>query len=196
MASNPKICKYLDIPIQHISNNILKLMGRRGRKELIVDTINKLRYNIKDICLRTSLIVGFPGETEEDFNELKNFVIETRFDNLGVFKYSQEEDTPAAIMKNQLDEEVKDKRYNELMSLQQNISKEINAKKIGRVYDVLVEGYENFKWFGRNYEMCPVIDGIIYFESKNDLKIGSIIQVKIVDSLEYDLLGVVSYESC
>jgi len=196
IASNNKICKYLDIPIQHISDNILRPMGRKGRKEVIIDTIKKLRHNIKDICLRTSIIVGFPGESEEDFNELKNFISETNFNNLGVFKYSQEEDTPAAIMENQISEEVKEKRYEELMLIQQNISKQINENKIGKIYDVLVEGYEKHKWFGRNYEMCPEIDGLIYFESKDALIIGSIIKVEIVSSLEYDLLGVVCYESC
>jgi len=196
IASNNKICKYLDIPIQHISDNILRPMGRKGRKEVIIDTIKKLRHNIKDICLRTSIIVGFPGESEEDFNELKNFISETNFNNLGVFKYSQEEDTPAAIMENQISEEVKEKRYEELMLIQQNISKQINENKIGKIYDVLVEGYEKHKWFGRNYEMCPEIDGLIYFESKDALIIGSIIKVEIVSSLKYDLLGVVCYESC
>ena len=196
IASNDKICKYLDIPIQHISDNILKLMGRKGRKDIIINTINKLRHNIKGICLRTSIIVGFPGESEEDFNELKNFIIDTKFNNLGVFKYSQEEDTAAAIMQNQITEEIKEKRYEELMITQQNISKQINNNKIGQIYDVLVEGYKNHKWFGRNYEMCPEIDGLIYFESKDSLVIGSIIKVEIVGSLEYDLLGVVCYESC
>jgi len=196
ISSNSKICKYLDIPIQHISDRILKRMGRKGRKKLISYTIEKLRHKIKDICLRTTLIVGFPGETEEDFDELKDFVKNTKFDKLGVFKYSQEEDTPASVMENQIDEKIKTKRYDELMALQQGISTDINMKKIGNTYDVIVEGYKNKKWFGRSYEMCPEIDGTVYFKSNDDLIIGSIINVEIEDSMEYDLLGVVCYESC
>lgn len=196
IASNPKVCKYLDLPIQHISNNILKLMGRKSSKELIIETINKLRNSVKGITLRTSLIVGFPGESEEDFKELKEFVKNIKFDNLGVFKYSREEDTPASIMKNQVEDHIKEDRYNEIMILQQDISKNKNIEKIGNVYDVIVEGYKNRKWFGRSYEMSPEIDGIIYFNSKDNLEIGTIIKVKISKSLEYDLLGDVYYESC
>lgn len=196
IALNSKICKYLDIPIQHISNNILKLMGRRTDKEMIINTISKLRSKVRGLILRTSLIVGFPGETEEDFNELKEFVSEIKFDNLGVFKYSREEDTPAAIMKNQIEEDVKEIRHNEIMMLQQQISMDKNNAKIGNIYDVIVEGYKKRKWFGRSYEMCPDIDGLVYFNSKDNLEIGSIVKVKISDSLEYDLLGDVYYESC
>ena len=195
MASNPKICRYLDIPLQHISDNVLKMMGRRGRKAEITHTIETIREKIENVCLRTSIIVGFPGETEEDFRELCDFIAEMKFDNLGVFMYSQEEDTPAAIMKDQIDEETKLSRYNELMSLQQKISKEKNMEKVGRVYDVLIEGQKNRKWFGRSYEMSPDIDGLVYVESKYNLEIGSIIKVKITGSMEYDLLGVVYYES-
>jgi ribosomal protein S12 methylthiotransferase len=194
IASNTKICKYLDIPLQHISDRVLKMMGRRGRKAEITLTINKLRDRIENVCIRTSIIVGFPGETDDDFRELCDFIQEMKFDNLGVFMYSQEEDTPAAIMKDQIDEETKVKRHNELMSLQQQISKEKNRGKIGRVYDVIIEGQKNRKWFGRSYEMSPDIDGLIYIDSKYNFEIGRIIKVKITGSTEYDLIGVVYYE--
>jgi len=195
MASNPKICRYLDIPLQHISDRVLKMMGRRGRKADISQTINKLRKRMEDVCLRTSIIVGFPGETEDDFRELCDFVSEVRFDNLGVFMYSQEEDTPAALMKDQVDEDTKLRRHNELMELQKAISKEKNSGKIGRIYDVMIEGQKNLMWFGRSYEMAPEIDGLVYIDSKYNLEIGSIIKVKITSSKEYDLMGVVYYES-
>ena len=195
MASNPKICRYLDIPLQHISDRVLKMMGRRGRKAEITRTIELLRDKIENICLRTSIIVGFPGETDEDFRELCDFISEMKFDNLGVFMYSQEEDTPAAIMKDQVNDETKLSRYNELMSLQRKISKEKNIGKIGRIYDVMIEGQKNRRWFGRSYEMSPEIDGLVYIDSKYNLEIGSIVKVKITDSMEYDLLGVVFYES-
>lgn len=196
IAANDKICKYLDIPIQHISNNILKRMGRRTSKEQIISTLNKLRSSVSGIVLRTSLIVGFPGETEEDFNELKEFVSTIKFDNLGVFKYSQEEGTPAAIMENQIEDNIKEIRHNEIMMLQQKISKDLNLNKVGNIYDVLVEGYKKRNWFGRSYEMSPEIDGVVYFSSNEEIEIGSMVPIKISCSLEYDLLGDVYYESC
>ncbi len=159
IKNNDKVCKYLDLPIQHISNSVLKRMGRKTTKETIVSIINKLRAEIKGITLRTSLIVGFPGETEEEFNELKDFVLDIKLDKLGVFKYSKEEGTPAAIMDNQIDEKVKEKREEEIMVLQQNISKEINKEKIGRIYEVIVENIKEDMYTGRNYEMSPEIDG-------------------------------------
>lgn len=195
IANNDKVCNYLDIPIQHISNDILKLMGRRGRKEKIVENINKLRKKVKDLVIRTSIIVGFPGETEENFEELKEFIKETKFGKLGVFRYSQEEGTPAAAMENQIDQEVKKKREEELMLLQQEISKELNTSKVGRVYKVIVEGKEEDLWYGRNYEMAPQIDGLVYFESNKVVNKGAMVNVKITDSYEYDLKGVVCDES-
>jgi ribosomal protein S12 methylthiotransferase len=196
VASNPKVCKYIDMPIQHISNNVLKKMNRRGRKEQIIDNIAKMRKSISNLCLRTSIIVGFPGEAEEDFNELKEFIRETKFDKLGVFKYSQEDGTSAALMENQVSEEIKSKREQELMILQQDISKSINADKIGLVYDVIVEKQTDDYYIGRSYEMAPDIDGEIYFKSDKAIEIGKFIKVKITESLEYDLIGVVYYESC
>ncbi len=195
VASNSKVCKYIDMPIQHISNNVLKRMNRRGRKEQILDNIDKMRKQIPGLCLRTSIIVGFPGETEEDFNELKQFIIDAKLDKLGVFKYSQEEGTSAALMENQIPENVKESREQELMLIQQQISKSINEHKVGAVYEVLIERYENDSYVGRSYEMAPDIDGEIYFKSGKTLEVGKFVKVKITESLEYDLIGVVYYES-
>lgn len=196
MASNNKVCKYLDMPIQHISNSILKKMNRKSSKELIINNINKLRSKVKDITLRTSIIVGFPGESEEDFNELKKFIKEIKFDKLGVFKYSQEEDTPAAKMDNQIDENIKEFRFEELMITQQAVSREINKDKIGKTYKVIVEGLKKELYYGRSYEMAPEIDGEIMFKCDKILNIGDFTEVLITDASEYDLLGVVNYESC
>ena len=196
IAASKEVCKYLDIPIQHINDEVLKRMGRRGRKKDIVSTIEKLRAKVPDIVLRTSLIVGFPGETNEEFNELKQFVSTIKLDKVGVFKYSEEEGTPAALMEQQITKEVKISRESELMLIQMQVSKEINKNKIGKVYDVLVEGKKDDMWFGRNSEMSPQIDGLIYFNSDKIINIGDIIQVKIIDGLEYDLKGVVLDESC
>ena len=194
IASNPKVCKYLDMPIQHISDDILKPMGRRGRKEQILNTIDKLRKSIPNISLRTSLIVGFPGENEDNFNELKEFVKDIKFEKLGVFKYSQEENTPAALMENQVDEDIKEIRQKELMMLQQNISNRANKDKVGKIYNVIVDNFNGEYYIGRNYEMAPEIDGAIYFKCDKILNIGDIVSVKIESSSEYDLIGVVYYE--
>ena len=191
IASNGKVCDYLDIPIQHISDDILKLMGRRGRKKEIIDNLNKLREKINDIVIRTSIIVGFPGESEENFEELKHFIGKIKFDKLGVFKYSQEEGTPAAEMESQVDEDTKKRREEELMLIQQDISKKINISKINKIYEVLIEGKEKELWYGRSYEMAPEIDGLIYFETDKNLSIGDIVSIKITNSSEYDLMGVV-----
>lgn len=196
IASNEKVCKYLDIPIQHISNNILKKMGRHTNKEDIINIIEKLKRNIPDIVLRTSIIVGFPGETENDFNELKNFIKEYKFDKLGVFTYSQEEGTPAALMKDQIEETTKEAREQELMILQRSISEKINAEKINKVYKVIVEGFNGDYYYGRSKEMAPDIDGIILFESNDKFNNGDLVNIKITQTLEYDLIGVVHYESC
>ncbi|OFI07741.1 ribosomal protein S12 methylthiotransferase RimO [Clostridium acetireducens DSM 10703] len=196
IKNNKKVCKYLDIPIQHISDRILKRMGRKSSKEDIISVVTKLKNQIKDICIRTSLIVGFPGETEEDFNELKDFVKEFEFGKLGVFKYSQEEGTAAANMSNQISDDIKELRQKEIMILQQNISAKINKGNIGKIYEVLVEGKNQDVWYGRNYEMAPEIDGAIYFKCDKILNVGEILKVKIINALEYDLIGVVEDESC
>lgn len=196
MASNEKLCNYIDMPIQHISNEILTTMKRCTRKETIVENILKLKKRIPNLVLRTSLIVGFPGETDENFEELKEFINFIKFDKLGVFKYSQEEGTAAAAMSNQIDDKVKEKREEELMLLQQGISKEINKRKIGSIYDVVVEGKNSEYFHGRSYEMAPEIDGEIFFKCDKIVNTGDFIKVKITDSLEYDLIGVECDESC
>lgn len=196
ISKNDKVVKYLDLPIQHISSKILKLMGRKTNKEDIIKKIDDLRSNIKNITLRTSLIVGFPNESENDFNELKDFLSDYKLDKVGVFKYSREEGTPAAIMDGQIDEGIKESRVKELMLLQNSISKEINTKKIGRVYSVLVEGKNDNKFYGRNYEMAPEIDGNVFFTKKCVPKIGDFVRVKIEDNTDYDLVGVGICESC
>lgn len=170
-------------------------MNRRSTKEIISENIRKMRNEIKDLCLRTSIIVGFPGETEDEFNELKEFIKEIKFDNLGVFKYSQEEDTAAARMKDQISEEIKESRLEELMIIQQQVSKERNKNKIGKVYKVLIEGHNDEYWIGRNYQMTPEIDGAIFFKCDKILNVGEFIYIKITDALEYDLIGVVCDES-
>ncbi len=188
---NDKVCKYIDIPIQHVSDPILKLMGRRGRKLDIIKNIDKLRNKVEGIAIRTTIIVGFPGETEENFQELKDFVSNMKFDNLGVFKYSREEGTAAAEMENQVPEEIKSAREGELMLLQQQIMSSINKSKVGSIYKVIVEGKKGELWYGRSYEMAPDIDGVVYIKCKKTLKIGNMVNVKITHSLEYDLVGVV-----
>lgn len=196
IANNEKVCKYLDIPIQHISNSVLKRMNRKSTKEIITTNILKMRSKIKNLILRTSIIVGFPGETDKDFEELKEFISSIKFDKLGVFKYSQEEGTPAAKIGNQINEEVKQHREEELMLIQQRTSKENNDKKIGEKYKVLIEGSKDGYWVARNYEMSPEIDGAIFFKCDKILSIGDFVEVVITDALEYDLIGVVCDESC
>ena len=196
IANNKKVVKYLDLPIQHISNNVLKRMARKTTKEAITNMIKLLRGRVPEIVLRTSLIVGFPGETQEDFEELVEFLEQYKLDNVGVFKYSQEEGTSAATMKNQIDEDVKAEREEKLMLLQRDISKDINHLKINNIYDILVEGYNGEYYYGRNYEMAPEIDGTVFFESSQEIKNGTIVRVRVTGCTDYDLVGVVEYESC
>ena len=195
IANNPKVMKYLDLPIQHISNNILKMMARKTNKETIIGKINLLREKVPGITLRTSLIVGFPGETEEDFNELCRFLKNYKLDNVGVFTYSQEEGTAAAKLPNQVDEDVKIKRKEKLMNIQRGIVKDLNKLKIGNIYDTIIDGSTGEYYIGRNYEMAPEIDGLIYVTKKKTLKKGDIIKVKITNVMEYDLVGDVWNES-
>lgn len=195
IANNPKVMKYLDLPIQHISNNILKMMARKTNKETIIDKIDLLRGKVPGITLRTSLIVGFPGETEEDFNELCSFLKDYKLDNVGVFTYSQEEGTAAAKLPNQIDEDVKIKRKETLMNIQRGIVRDLNKLKIGNIYDTIIDGSTGEYYIGRNYEMAPEIDGLIYVTKKKTLKKGDIIKVKITNVMEYDLVGDVWDES-
>ena len=195
IANNPKVMKYLDLPIQHISNNILKMMARKTNKETIIDKIDLLREKVSGITLRTSLIVGFPGETEEDFNELCSFLKDYKLDNVGVFTYSQEEGTAAAKLPNQIDEDVKIKRKETLMNIQRGIVRDLNKLKIGNIYDTIIDGSTGEYYIGRNYEMAPEIDGLIYITKGKVLKKGDIIKIKITNIMEYDLVGDVWNES-
>ncbi|MBU3110800.1 30S ribosomal protein S12 methylthiotransferase RimO [Clostridium lacusfryxellense] len=196
ISLNDKVCKYVDIPIQHISDDILKSMKRKGRKKIITENIRKMRENINGLILRTTLIVGFPGETNEDFEELKQFIKEIKFDKLGVFKYSKEDGTLAALMEDQIPEEVKVEREEELMIMQQSISKELNNIKIGKIYNVLVEDVDGKNYSGRNCEMAPEVDGTFFFESDKVYNKGQFVKVRVTKALEYDLIGVVCNESC
>ena len=191
IKNNPKVCKYLDIPIQHASTNVLKRMARKSTYEELVDTIAKLRNEIPDIAIRTTLIVGFPGETEEDFEVLYNFVKATRFDRLGVFTYSREEDTPAAQFENQIDEKVKIQRRDAIMALQHGISSELTASKIGKNMRVLIEGKisDEDVYIGRTYADAPDIDGEVFVEYEGELISGDFVNVRITAANDYDLIG-------
>lgn len=190
IRDNEKVVKYLDLPIQHISDTVLKRMARRTKKEDILSLIEKLRKEIPDIVLRTSLIVGFPQETEEEFNELYDFVGDIRFDKLGVFTYSKEEGTAAALMKGQVKKADKEKRLDLIMTRQQEVSRDVNEKKVGRTYEVLVEGLGEEGYYGRSYEMAPEIDGLIFIDTDRDLVVGSYVNAKISEASEYDLKAV------
>lgn len=191
-----KICHYLDLPIQHASDRILKRMGRRTSKEQLVEIITKLRRMIPDIALRTTLISGFPGETQEDHEELMAFVDEMEFERLGVFPYSQEEGTPAAAMEDQIAQEVKEARRDELMELQQEIVFEKNDAMCQRVVTAMVEGYltdENV-YVARTYADAPGIDGYLFIETQETLMSGDFARVRITGALEYDLIGEIENE--
>lgn len=190
---NDKLVSYLDIPIQHVSDGILKRMGRRGNRALIQKVIKNIRDSIPNVIIRTSLIVGFPGEEEEDFAVLKDFVKDVEFDRLGVFKYSREEGTPAYKMGHQISDELKDKRYNEIMTTQNEISKKKCQSRLGKVYETIVEGVADDGIFyeGRTAKEAPDIDGKVYFTSDRELEIGDFVFTKIVNTDDYDLIGVV-----
>lgn len=196
IAANEKVVKYLDIPIQHISDHVLKLMGRKTSKKDITDKIEKLRKSIPNIIIRTTFIVGFPQETQEDFEEILEFLQEYKLDKVGVFKYSREEDTPASKMDGQIDEAIKKEREEKLMLSQEKISNDINKLKVNKKYDILIEEYDGEFYKGRNFEMAPDIDGNVFFESPKNLEIGEFVKVKIIKNMDYDLIGVVEDESC
>ena len=191
MAKYDKICNYIDMPIQHADNYILRRMARRTTVEEIDEKINYMRNTLPNCYIRTSIIVGFPGETEEHFQNLYDFVKRTRFDRMGVFTYSCEEGTAAAEFDSQVDDDVKESRYNKLMELQQGISLELNREKIGSVIDVIVEGYDedNYLFFGRGRGDSIDVDGKVYFGTEDEVTPGDIIKVKILDASEYDLTG-------
>ena len=193
IKNEPKVCNYLDMPIQHASDNILKRMGRRTSKQELTDIVAKLRREIPDIALRTTLITGFPGETDVDHEEVMQFIDECEFDRLGVFTYSREEDTVAAQMPDQIDEEIKEKYRDELMQLQQEISADRSAAMIGRIVRVMIEGFipEDNTYVGRSYKDAPNVDGLVFVECDRELMSGDFIDVKITGSTEYDLIGTI-----
>lgn len=191
IKNEPKVCHYLDMPIQHASDNILKRMGRRTTKQELKDVIARLRENISDIALRTTLITGFPGETQEEHEEMLDFVDEMEFDRLGVFTYSAEEDTPAAAMPGQIDEAVKEARRDAVMELQQAVSLDKSREMVGRVIECLIEGKieDDNTYVGRSYKDAPNVDGYVFVNTDENLMSGDIVKVRIDGAMEYDLIG-------
>lgn len=192
IADEPKICKYVDLPLQHANDNILQKMNRRDTRADIETLLTKIRQRIPGVAIRSSFIVGFPGETDEEFNDLKDFVVKYKFDKVGIFTYSQEEDTPAFAMADQITEEVKQERYHELMSQQCKISETLNQSLEGRTLDVLVEGRDAEHpdiSYGRSYREAPEIDGQVYVENDTHSKRGDIIKVQIAQGFTYDVVG-------
>lgn len=189
VKENDKICKYFDIPIQHISDKVLKMMNRKSNGKSIRELIKKLRNEIPNVVIRTTVMVGFPGETKEDFEELYNFLKEAKFDKLGCFSYSKEDGTPAARIKKQIHPMTKKSRYNKIMSLQQKISKENLQLQIGKEVEILIEEkIANKIYLGRTYMDVPEIDGVAYITTEQDLNIGDFTKAKIVDVDNYDLI--------
>lgn len=191
IAQEPKLLKYLDMPIQHVNGEILKRMNRKGNQETLTALINKIRAKIPNITLRTTLITGFPGETKEQFSELAQFVKDIRFDRLGCFTYSAEEGTAAAEFDNQIDEQTKVDRMENIMDMQMTIAAEKNEEKIGTTAEVIIEGWDDYIkcYFGRTIYDAPEVDGKIFFMAKKQHKIGDFVNVRINDCLDYDLLG-------
>ena len=189
-ATLDKVCKYIDIPLQHASDRLLDSMNRFDTREQVETLLNKLRTRIPGITIRTTFIVGFPGETEEDFEELKDFVEKQRFENAGVFQYSQEEGTVAGVMENQIEPEVKENRYHELMALQAGISEEIHQEREDVELDVLVEGFdEDNLAYGRSTHEAPDIDGTIFIENAEGLKVGDMVRVRILQGFTYEMVA-------
>lgn len=192
MASNPKVLHYLDMPIQHSEDRILKLMGRRSTNAGLKEIIGKMREKMPDMCIRTTLITGFPSETEEEFKAQCNFIEEVKFDRLGVFTYSPEDGTPAARMDNQIDEDVKSERKDYLLQVQKSVSADICQKYVGKVLEVIVEGKiegDDNVYCGRSYRDCYEIDGFVFFKSEDDLLAGDFYNIKITEAGDYDLIG-------
>ncbi|MGN0369824.1 MAG: 30S ribosomal protein S12 methylthiotransferase RimO [Butyrivibrio sp.] len=191
IKTEPKICHYIDMPIQHASDNILKRMGRRTTEKELRNIISKFRKAIPDICIRTTLITGFPGESEEDHEKLMQFVDEMEFDRLGVFTYSPEEGTVAGTMEDQIDDEVKEARKEELMLLQQEVSMDKSAGLVGQVFEVIIEGKacDEDVYVGRTYMDSPNVDGYVFIKSEEELMSGDFAKVRITKALEYDLIG-------
>ena len=196
IKEEPKICKYLDMPIQHGADSVLKRMGRRTNKKQLTEIVSKLRKEIPEICLRTTLISGFPGETQEEHEELVEFVKQLKFDRLGVFTYSPEEDTPAASMENQIPEEVKEERRAEIMKEQQKIAFSAGEELLYQKLEVLIEGSlpEENVFIGRTYKDAPNVDGYIFVHSSHELMSGEFVTVQVTDAKEYDLISEVVWE--
>ena len=191
-ASLDKVCKYVDLPLQHASNRLLASMNRYDTREEVETLLAKLRKRIPGIVIRTTFIVGFPGETDADFEELKEFVEQQRFENAGVFAYSQEEGTVAGAMPNQIPDEIKQERYHELMALQAQISEEIHKDTEGQTLEVLVEGIEedgSGLHYGRSYREAPDIDGLVFIENPGDIKPGCFVKVNILQGFTYESVG-------
>lgn len=197
MRDEEKICRYLDLPIQHAADGILRKMGRRTDRNQLQHIIEKLRREIPDICLRTTLITGFPGETEEDHGELLDFVGQMEFDRLGVFPYSQEEGTPAADMPGQIPEKVKEERRAQIMELQQEIAFEAAGKMVGKIVTAMVEGKvaDEDAYVARTYKDAPNVDGFLFINTDRNLMTGDFVSVRITSSYEYDLIGELEDES-
>ena len=191
IKEEPKICHYLDLPIQHANDTILKRMGRRTSKQELIDIVQKLRKEIPDICLRTTLITGFPGETQEQHEEVMEFIDTLEFDRLGAFTYSPEEDTPAATFEDQIDEEVKEDRQADIMELQQEIAFDKAEDMIGREVLVMIEGKvaDENAYVGRTYRDAPNVDGLIFINTDVELISGDFAKVKVTGALDYDLIG-------
>lgn len=188
--NNQKLVNYVDMPLQHISDDVLKKMNRKTSKEHIIKTLKNLRKSVPDIVIRTTFIVGFPGESDDDFNQLVDFIKDIKFDKLGVFEYSKEEGTKAASLDEQISDSIKEERKNEIMAIQSEISAEILSKKIGKKLEVLIEEeVDEENYVGRTYMDSPEIDGVTYVHSAKNLEMGSFVQIDVVDSLDYDLVG-------
>jgi ribosomal protein S12 methylthiotransferase len=189
MRNEPRICKYIDLPLQHINERILKLMRRRTTKKHILKLIDKIRKKIPEVAIRTSIIVGFPSETDKEFKELLEFIQEIKFERLGAFIYSPEEGTQAYNFKKHVPVQIKRERFNTLMLTQQKISDRVNKKFLGKAIDVLIDEKENGSYLGRTQYDAPEVDGLVYVNSEKTLKPGDFVKVEITDTLEYDLVG-------
>ncbi len=193
LRDNPRLLKYMDIPIQHINDGVLKRMTRHGGTALIKQTVEKLRREVDGIVLRSTAMVGFPGESEEDFAELCEYIKEAKFDRFGAFTYSAEEGTSAALLDGQIDEQVKQDRYDILMQTQLTVTEELNEKKVGKTLCVLCDGFDTVAeiYYGRSYADAPDVDGKVYFKSKKRVAAGEFVSVMIEEALDYDLVGTV-----
>ena len=191
IASEDKICNYVDLPLQHAHNDVLKRMRRSDTKESVEALLAKLRERIPGVVIRSSFIVGFPGETDSQYTTLRNFVEKQRFDKVGIFSYSREEGTPACDMPNQVDENIMQERYHDLMSLQSKISETINIEMEGKVLDVLIEGRddEQHMAYGRSYREAPDVDGQVFIEGDDISQPGDIVKVRILQGFDYDVVG-------